>query len=130
MLRKEGKKIGDCIKSLKKPLEEKELRFNITEENFREIGEKLIEDIKVIAEQDPQMRLADDNYEGVRVSFDDEGRKGWFLLRLSVHDPVMPFNTESDAEGGCIEICKAFYELVKNVKGIDFTNLETFINLT
>lgn len=129
VLRKENKKIGDCIKSLKKPLEEKELRFNITEENFREIGEKLIEEIKTIAETAPEMRLAPDNYEGVRVSFDDEKRKGWFLLRLSVHDPVMPFNTESDAEGGCREICKTFYEFVKNVKGVDFTNLETFINL-
>ncbi len=128
-LRKEGKKIGDCIKALKKPLEEKELRFNITEENFREIGESLIEEIKAIAENNPEMRLAPDNYEGVRVSFDDEKRKGWFLLRLSVHDPVMPFNTESDANGGTVEICKTFYELVKNVKGIDFTNLETFINL-
>lgn len=128
-LRKENKKIGDCIKSLKKPLEEKELRFNITEENFREIGEKLIEEIKVVAEKSPEMRFAPDNFEGVRVSFDDENRKGWFLLRLSVHDPVMPFNTESDTAGGCVEICKTFYELVKNVKGIDFTNLETFINL-
>ena len=128
-LRNDGKKIGDCIKALKKPLEEKELRFNITEENFREIGESLIEEIKAIAENNPEMRLAPDNYEGVRVSFDDEKRKGWFLLRLSVHDPVMPFNTESDANGGTVEICKTFYELVKNVKGIDFTNLETFINL-
>lgn len=126
---REGKKIGDCIKSLKKPFEEKELRFNITEENFREIGEKLIEDIKEIAEKNPEMRLAPDNYEGVRVSFNDEKRKGWFLLRLSVHDPVMPFNTESDVDGGCVEICKTFYDLVKSVKGIDFTNLETFINL-
>ena len=130
VLRKEGRKIGDCIASLRKPLEEKELRFNITEENFREIGESLIEEIKAYAEKNPEMHLANDNYEGVRVSFDDEVRKGWFLLRLSVHDPVMPFNTESDVEGGCAEICKAFYELVKNVKGIDFTNLETFIKLT
>ncbi len=130
VLRKEGKKIGDCIKSLRKPLEEKELRFNITEENFRQIGEGIIEKIKELAENSDEMVLAPDNYEGVRVSFTDEDRKGWFLLRLSVHDPVMPFNTESDAVGGCREICKSFYEMVKNVKGIDFTTLETFINLT
>ena len=129
VLRKENKKIGDCISSLKKPLEEKELRFNITEENFREIGEKIIEDIKVIAENNDEMILAPDNYEGVRVSFKDEKRNGWFLLRLSVHDPVMPFNTESDSVGGCVEICKTFYEIVKDVKDIDFTPLKDFIKL-
>ena len=130
VLRKENKKIGDCIADLKKPLEEKELRFNITEENFRVIGEKLIEDIKRLAEESDEMILAPDNYEGVRVSFKDENRNGWFLLRLSVHDPVMPFNTESDSEGGCIEICKTFYEIVKNVKGVDFTPLQDFIKMS
>ncbi len=129
VLRKENKKIGDCIADLKKPLEEKELRFNITEENFREIGETLIEDIKKQAEENEEMFLAPDNYEGVRVSFKDVKRNGWFLLRLSVHDPVMPFNTESDTEGGCVEICKSFCEMVKNVKGIDFTPVQEFINL-
>lgn len=129
VLRKEDKKIGDCIADLKKPLEEKELRFNITEENFREVGERLIEDIKKTAEESEEMILAPDNYEGVRVSFKDEKRNGWFLLRLSVHDPVMPFNAESDAEGGCAEICKTFYKTVKNVKGVDFTPLQDFINL-
>ena len=129
VLRKDNKKIGDCIADLKKPLEEKELRFNITEANFREIGEKLIEDIKQLASESNEMILAPDNYEGVRVSFKDEKRNGWFLLRLSVHDPVMPFNTESDSEGGCAEISKTFYEIVKNVKGIDFTTLQDFINL-
>ena len=129
VLRKEGKKIGDCISALKKPLEEKELRFNITEENFRQIGEELIDNIKKMAEADDEMLLAPDNYEGVRVSFKDEKRNGWFLLRLSVHDPVMPFNTESNSVNGCIEICKTFYEMVKNVKGIDFTVVKEFIKM-
>ena len=130
ILRKENKKIGDCIADLKKPLEEKELRFNITEENFRQIGGALIEEIKNIAEENDEMTLAPDNYEGVRVSFSDEKRNGWFLLRLSVHDPVMPFNTESNTKGGCVEICRTFYELVKNVKGIDFTSIKDFIKMS
>ena len=129
VLRKDGKSIGDCIKSLKKPVEEKELRFNITADNFREIGENLIETVKKIAEENEEMILAPDNFEGVRVSFKDEKRNGWFLLRLSVHDPVMPFNTESDTVGGCEEICKSFYKLVKGVKCIDFTPLKEFIKI-
>ncbi len=130
ILRKDGKKIGDCISALKKPLEEKELRFNILEENFREIGEDLIEKIKVMAENNSEMILAPDNYEGVRVSFSDKKRDGWFLLRLSVHDPVMPFNAESNVDGGCKEICKTFLKMVENVKGLNFTTLTDFINLS
>lgn len=128
VLRNEGKKIGDCIRALHKPAEEKELRFGIRAENFREAGTALVEKIKLLAEKDPEMRLAPDNYEGVRVSFDDEKRRGWFLLRLSVHDPVMPFNTESDAEGGCREICRTFYEAVKDETEFDFSSLKDFIS--
>lgn len=128
VLRKSGEKIGDCIKALRKPLEEKELRFNITAEDFRPVGEALIEKIKKIAAESDEMDLAPDNYEGVRVSFKDEKRKGWFLLRLSVHDPVMPFNTESDAPSGCREICHSFYEAVRDTDGIDFGPLKEFIN--
>jgi len=40
--------------------------------------------------------VADDNREGIRVSTEN----GWFLLRLSVHDPVMPMNFESNTVGG------------------------------
>jgi phosphomannomutase len=83
----------------------------------------------VLAENDSEMYLAPDNYEGVRVSFKDEKRNGWFLLRLSVHDPVMPFNTESDSVGGCVEICKTFYEIVKDANEIDFSPLKDFIKM-
>ena len=52
-----------------------------------------------------------------------------FLFCQLVYDPVMSFNTESDSEGGCVEICRNFYEIVKNVKGVDFKTLQDFINL-
>ncbi len=119
-----NKNIWDSISLLKKPLEEKELRFNILSENFKEVGTSLIERIKEVAEEREDMFLAPDNYEGVRVSFNDEKRKGWFLLRLSVHDPVMPFNTESDVEGGTAEIIKTFAELVKDIDNVDFSSLK------
>ncbi|MCH5190678.1 MAG: phosphomannomutase/phosphoglucomutase [Oscillospiraceae bacterium] len=129
VLARDGRKIGDCIKSLKKPKEEKELRFNIKTADFKSTGEAIIEKIKVIAVNSSEMRLAPDNYEGVRVSFDDGKRCGWFLLRLSVHDPVMPFNAESDTDGGCREICKTFYNMIKDEEGLDLTPLKDFINL-
>lgn len=130
VLRKEGKKIGDCISTLHHALEEKELRFNILTPEFRKVGQKLIEDIMKTVNYLPNdvCELAIQNYEGVRVNFKEEGLNGWFLLRLSVHDPVMPFNVESDTAGGCKEICKAFYEAVKDIASIDFTPLKEYIN--
>ena len=51
---------------------------------------------------DPSWRLAPDNREGVRILFDFGGEveSAWFQLRLSVHDPVMALNLESDVPGG------------------------------
>ena len=49
---------------------------------------------------DPNYTIADDNREGIRVS----GRGGWFLLRMSVHDPVMPLNFECDNKQGIGEM--------------------------
>ena len=39
-----------------------------------------------------------ESFEGVRISFKSgtiaDGAEGWLLLRLSLHDPVMPLNIE------------------------------------
>ena len=125
---KSGGKIGDYIKDLKRPLEEKELRFTILEKDFKSFGLKLIDSIKKATELSYDAELAPDNYEGVRVSFRKPDLNGWFLLRLSVHDPVMPFNIESDTGGGCKAIASAFYEAVRGIRGLDLTPLEEYIS--
>ena len=70
------------------------------------------------AEQQPGWQLADDNREGVRVSFDKENGDGWFLLRLSVHDPIMPLNIESDSEGGCDVIYRQLRAFLDTTEGL------------
>ena len=40
-----------------------------------------------------------ESYEGVRLSFKGEDVQGWILLRLSLHDPVMPMNIEGGRKG-------------------------------
>ena len=110
-----------------------EIDFETAEEiamEFEVICEKeevvdVIEELLKYAETRPDYKIADDNREGIRISTEN----GFFILRMSVHDPVMPFNTESNSPNGCVEICKSFYDLVKNVKGIDFTPVQEFINL-
>ena len=76
--------------------------------------------VEKYAENEPNWIVADDNREGIRVSFDKENGDGWFLLRLSVHDPIMPLNIESDSVGGVEKIYNQFYQFLKTTKGLEY----------
>lgn len=99
-LGKEGKTLDDLIAALPEPVEGCEVRYTITEPDFKAYGERVLRDLEAYAAEQG-WQVADDSREGVRVSFPKDKGDGWFLLRLSVHDPVMPLNVESDTAGGC-----------------------------
>lgn len=99
-LRREGKTLNSLLSALKQPAEAKELRYIIGLEDFREYGEKVISDLENYVKDYSFITPADDNREGFRISFDKDHGDGWLLLRLSVHDPVLPLNIESNSEGG------------------------------
>lgn len=124
---KSGNAIRDILAPLKQPVEAKELRFNIKLENFRHYGEKVIEDLEKYFEGKDGWKIADDNREGMRISADKDHGNGWLLLRLSVHDPVMPFNMESNEQGGVMKIAKEFKEFIMNYTDLDLTPIEEFV---
>lgn len=99
-LKKEGKTLNSLIEKLEEPVESAEIRIPITVPNFREYGNGIIGDLLDYAQKHSEWHIAPDNHEGIRVSFDKNSGDGWFLLRLSVHDPIMPLNIESDSFGG------------------------------
>lgn len=118
-LSKEGKGLDELTSALKEPVESKEIRFKITEKDFRACGEKIIADLTEYAENQDGWQVADDNREGIRVSFGKENGDGWFLLRLSVHDPIMPLNIESDSKGGVDLIYNQLFEFLKTTNGLE-----------
>ena len=104
-----GKKFDEILSTLKMAAEEKEIRLNIKAEDFRSYGNKVIEALEKFAADNKDCKIAEDNREGMRITTP----YGWMLLRLSVHDPVMPINFESDEVGGTgknIEFFRSFYE--------------------
>lgn len=113
-LKQQGKRLEDLTASLKEPAESKEIRFKIKDKDFREYGERVIADLEKYAETQEGWKIADDNREGIRVYFDKDNGDGWFLLRLSVHDPIMPLNIESDTEGGVEIIFDQLNEFLKS----------------
>ena len=118
-VRKEGKELDELTAALKEPVESKEVRFKILESDFRACGEKIINDLTAYAMAQNGWNVANDNREGIRVSFDKDNGDGWFLLRLSVHDPIMPLNIESDSVGGVDIIYNKLNEFLKTTSGLE-----------
>ena len=124
-LRARGESLAMLTADLEDPLEEFELRFRITAEDFRDYGQKVLDELEKYASEREDWFVADDNREGIRVSFEDE--QGWFLLRMSVHDPIMPLNLESMKEGGCKAIAAKLYGFLKDCECLDLTAMEKFM---
>ena len=63
----------------------------------------------------------------VRVSFSDISAQGWMLLRMSLHDPLLPLNIESDNDGGVGEIAHRVVEFLKKYPNVDTTPLSAYM---
>ncbi len=127
-LKKQGKKLTDLIEGLKVPLEEKEIRMNIKAADFASYGNMVLEKLKEYAKERADFIPAKENYEGFRVSFKKGEGDGWFLLRMSLHDPIMPLNIESNSPGGTKVIAKKLYGFLKDFDGLDTAKLAEFID--
>ncbi|EHZ3604977.1 phosphomannomutase/phosphoglucomutase, partial [Listeria monocytogenes] len=99
-LRKKGQDLPDLIADLKEPAESEEIRLSITATDFKAYGKEALADFLTFVEADPDMELEPVNQEGIRVNTKGALGEGWFLLRMSLHEPVMPMNLESDEAGG------------------------------
>ena len=124
-MREENTKLSSLIATLEEPAESFEFRMSITEHDFAKIGERIISELEYYA-QEQKWHLAEDNYEGIRVRFDQENGNGWFLLRLSLHDPLMPLNIESDSIGGCKTIAQMLLPFLKQYRALDISPLIEF----
>lgn len=126
---KKGENLLSLISDLSSPLEEDEVRigFSAQSNDYKSEGEKLIEDIKELANKNPDWILAPDNYEGVKVSFKGD-MCGWFLVRMSVHDPILPINFESNVKGGNKRIAATLLKVLNTYPFLDTQKLKEFIN--
>jgi len=99
-LRLRGESFHKLTDNLIMPVESKEFRIKIKTPDFKALGNKVINDLHAFVHQVDGWSIVPDNHEGIRVSCNSESGNGWFLLRLSLHDPVMPLNVESNQVGG------------------------------
>uniref|UniRef100_A0A0E0LK23 phosphoglucomutase (alpha-D-glucose-1,6-bisphosphate-dependent) n=1 Tax=Oryza punctata TaxID=4537 RepID=A0A0E0LK23_ORYPU len=91
--------------------------------SFRDYGEAVLKHLENAISKDEHLCKAPKNYEGVRVS----GYGGWFLLRLSLHDPVLPLNIEAPSKDDAIKLGLAVLTAVSEFPALDITALNKFL---
>ncbi|MEO0869333.1 MAG: phosphomannomutase/phosphoglucomutase [Cyanobacteria bacterium J06642_11] len=116
-----GRSLTDLIASLQEPKESREIRLKIMAEDFKTQGEKVIQKLQTFVATQPDWKLVPNNYEGIRVTCSAPAEQGWFLLRLSLHDPVLPLNIESNVEGGVAQIENRLHMFLKGIESLDLT---------
>ena len=124
--RKMGYTLESLIDGLEEPAESVEFRMNILQEDFKPYGQQVIDELTAYAATQPGWSLAPSNYEGVRVNLDQAHGDGWFLLRLSLHDPLLPLNIESAKVGGAKEIASELAGFIARYDKLDAASLENF----
>ncbi|HFU3679803.1 TPA: phosphomannomutase/phosphoglucomutase, partial [Streptococcus suis] len=109
-LQKDGKSLDDLIAQLKQPLETQEVRFKLEVEDYRALGEQVIADLQ--ATSITGFIFNPENEEGVRFDVTDPYGDGWFLLRMSLHEPLLVLQIENDQSGYMPSILKRLSEFL------------------
>lgn len=119
-----GKRLTDLIANLQEPAESQEFRLKIREPDFQTHGHGVIQQLQTFVAHQPGWTVVPHNYEGVRVACTAPEEDGWFLLRLSLHDPVLPLNIESNVAGGVEQIAARLRTFLATQSGLDGSALE------
>ncbi|GLJ53161.1 hypothetical protein SUGI_1132930 [Cryptomeria japonica] len=91
--------------------------------SFRDYGEAVLKHLENMSDANPHLQKAPTNYEGVRVS----GYGGWFLLRLSLHDPVLPLNIEAPTQDAALKLGLIVMSAAVEFSALDISALQKFI---
>lgn len=126
LLKRAGGDLGDLIADLEEPAEEKEIRLKIIVPDFKAYGGKMIALVNDAAEHTDGVRIAEDSYEGTKIIFDSPDINGFFIFRLSVHDPIIPVNFESAVSGDVSKMATVLSAWLAETKGLDLTPLTEF----
>jgi len=124
LAKQSGQVITDLIADLKEPVDSEEYRLKILKEDFQSHGNAVIKALHDYVEDKTDWQVVPNNYEGIRVACPSAAESGWFLLRLSLHDPVLPLNIESNVEGGVEKIKAQLLTFFQAVDGLNISSLE------
>jgi len=118
--KKQGKTLESLIEKLPPAGIEGEYRLKILCEDFKNYGKTILSCIKTRAfEKGYELPIS---YEGIRLNFNDDKNNlhGWVLIRMSLHDPVMPINIEGKTQDDYQKLLNITKELFEGFDKLDY----------
>lgn len=121
-LKAQGQTINDLLHELKQPSETLEIRLKINEADFKDYGQKIISELKSANFIGFKEDL--ENEEGVRMKLNEPYGSGWFLLRLSLHEPLLVLQLENDEVGMIDKVLPVLREFFETFSALELAPLD------
>jgi phosphomannomutase len=121
--RLQNQQLTDRLAPLQEPQESHEFRLKIQAPDFKAYGTAVLDQLQTFVASQPDWAVVPNTHEGVRVACAAPGEAGWFLLRLSLHDPVLPLNVESNVAGGVKAIAHRLGDFLTSLTDLDSSAL-------
>ena len=122
-LKRQGKSLYSLIENLPVPADAMECRMRVTADDFGRVADDTMSGLRQFVSQVGGWEEVNKNHEGLRVLCSGDKEQGWFLIRRSLHDAVLPLNIESEVQGGAHEIANKLKLYFRNLRNVDSTSL-------
>lgn len=120
-LAEKGQSVDDLIADLKQPVETQEVRFKLETEAFKALGKQVIADFANV--EVAGWTINPENEEGIRFTLSAPFGQGWFLLRLSLHEPLLVLQVENDETGHIPAVLKKISRILDNYPEVNQSKL-------
>ncbi|EOH92686.1 phosphoglucomutase/phosphomannomutase [Enterococcus villorum] len=118
-LKRTHKTLEEIIQELKQPKEAQEIRLQLTGKEPKKQGEAIIQELANQLKEINGLVFHPENEEGIRFDLKEPYGKGWFLLRLSLHEPLLVLQIENDEVGKNKEVLLLLDNLLKKYSTIE-----------
>jgi phosphomannomutase len=118
-----GKSLGDLITLLPRPLESREFRLKVMAKDFSAYGSTVLTQLGKRVETEDGWLPEQPNFEGIRIECHPRAENGWFLLRISLHNPELVLNIESSVHGGADRIRTRLLKLLSPFDDLDISEM-------
>lgn len=125
-LEKNNQTLEEMIATLKQPAETQEVRFKLEQIDYRALGEQVIADLAAI--EVPGWQVDPENEEGIRFKLSDGFGSGWFLLRMSLHEPLLVLQVENDQTGIIPMVLQEIHQFLKPYDKVNQEKLVALLN--